>query len=235
MVFLWVLAAERYVPARRPRSHLPSPAPRAAGRGPSAGDGAKARARLAARPKRPAGEGLYPRSEDAGVWGSNPGSPPQNTGPQFLPGTGQKHPRGDEFHTPHPANGTVPTRRSASQLPKPVHRPPRPHVPCFSARLPHVAGRQPACSCLSPRRETGPKGLAAAETCPAGGTPGPAAASHPARSLQLARQSRPRARRGGGGYAGSPLVCPSPPATTGDPVTEDGAREAARNTHPAGT
>lgn len=194
MVFLWVLAAERYVPACKSHSRLPSLAPRAAGRGPSAGT--VPRHALALPPGQNTGPGRAsppPHAKDVGVWCSTSAALHQNTGSWLLPGMGRKHPRGDEFHMP-------PTLQMARC---------QPGTRCLSCQNPSTdllgrtflvsmpdsrtsrVGSLPAAACPGKGGggggETGPKGLAVAETCPAGGTPGPAAAeSHPARSLQLA-------------------------------------------------
>lgn len=195
MVFLWALAAERSVPARRPRSHLPgSPA-------------------LATEPRHALASPKNP-SEPAGAGGSAP----KNTGSRFSPGTGQKHPSGDEFRSPHTLQmGTVPTRRLSCQNPSTV-------LPGRTLPVsPHAAGGQPACSCLSRGREMGPKGFGCGADVPG------CRRARTCRRIPPARCSPARAAHGPGTMRG---VTPHRPVTPA--VTRNGAREGAKGTHPAG-
>lgn len=178
MVFLWVLAAERYVPAQAP---LTPPLPGCSRRWPRPQRRPRRQGTRSPRcPGRPPATRASPNIEDAAVWDSTPTSTLCHLFPQG------KHPWGDEFHGPHPANDTMPTqlatRRSVSQLPKPAH-----HSPGCTFLVPPPG----SCSCLSQGRKTGLKvWLWHRPARPAARRDLPPRPTQP----QLACQSWPRAR-----------------------------------------
>lgn len=90
------------------------------------------------------------------------------------------------------------------------------------------AGSLPAAAC--PGGERQPEWFGCGGDLPSRRHAGTCRGVPRSRSLQLAPESWPQAWCGGGGCVGSPLLCPSPPATTGDLVTADRAGEGAKGT-----
>lgn len=126
LVFLWVLAAERYVPAQAP---LTPPLPGCSRRWPRPQRRPRRQGTRSPRcPGRPPATRASPNIQDAAMWGSTPRS-------TLCHLFSQKHPRGDEFQGPHPANDTVPTQLSTVSAAKTCPPPSWMHVPCSSARL----------------------------------------------------------------------------------------------------
>lgn len=142
----------------KPRSHLPSPAPLAAGHGPKRRP--RPRHALASLP------GHLSEQRACSSVGRHPQKHP-------LPSPLQKHTRGDEFHSPTPCE-----RHGADPALNPALRCQNLSAALLDARSLFLS----SCSCLSQERETGPQGLAVAQTCPASSTPGPATASHAAKA-----------------------------------------------------